>query len=103
MPSSTANAEIYKPSMLKPSPVLLSLSGDGQGPGAIFHADTHQIISSDNPASVGEALEVYCTTGLGDGSDDSVIPPQVAIGGPCGGSPLFRRTDPGDRASAERR
>jgi hypothetical protein len=81
VPSSTANAEIYKPSMLKPSPVLLSLSGDGQGPGAIFHADTHQIISSDNPASVGEALEVYCTTGLGDGSDDSVIPPQVAIGG----------------------
>ena len=62
---------------MAPAPVLFSLSGDGQGQGAILHAGTHQVASSSNPAIAGEALEIYCT-GLVDGS---VIPPQVAIGG----------------------
>ena len=64
-------------SMLKPPPVLFSLSKDGKGPGAILHASTQQLVSSDNPAIAGEALEIY-GTGLTDGS---VIPPQVSIGG----------------------
>jgi uncharacterized protein (TIGR03437 family) len=59
------------------SPVLFSLSGDAQGPGSILHSGTHQVVSSDNPAVAGEALEIYLT-GLTDGG---VIPPQVAIGG----------------------
>jgi galactose oxidase-like protein len=72
-----ATAELYTPPMLVPTPALFSTSGDGQGQGAILHAGTHQLASPDNPAGVGEALEIYCT-GLGDGS---VIPPQVSISG----------------------
>jgi uncharacterized protein (TIGR03437 family) len=72
-----ARAEIYHPAVLVPAPVLLSLSGDGGGQGAILHASTHHVVSPSDPAVVGEALEVY-TTGL---SDNSVIPPQIAIGG----------------------
>jgi hypothetical protein len=72
-----ASAEIYTPPVLVGPPVLLSLSGDGKGQGAILHAGTPQVASSDNRAVLGEALEIYCT-GLAAGS---VIPPQVAIGG----------------------
>jgi len=77
VPSATYSAEIYTPSVKIPAPVLLSLSGDGQGPGAILHAGTQQLVSSSDPAVPGEALEIYCM-GL---QADSVIPPQVAIGG----------------------
>jgi hypothetical protein len=72
-----SSAEIYHPGVLAPAPVLLSLSSDKNGPGAILHAGTHQVVSSSNPASAGEPLEIY-STGLTDGS---VIPPEVAIGG----------------------
>ena len=71
------SAEIYRPPVLTPAPVLLSLSGDGQGQGAILYASTQQLVSPDNPAVAGEALEIYLT-GLTDGV---LIPPQVAIGG----------------------
>jgi hypothetical protein len=71
------SAEIYRPPVLTPAPVLLSLSGDGRGQGAILHASTQQLVSADNPAVAGDALEIFLT-GLNDGS---VIPPQVAIGG----------------------
>jgi WD40 repeat protein len=72
----SSSAELYSPPLLQPAPLLLSLSGDGRGQGAILHAGSHQVVSSSNPAVVGEALEVYCT-GLIDGS---VIPPQVTVG-----------------------
>ncbi|HEY6345790.1 MAG TPA: kelch repeat-containing protein [Bryobacteraceae bacterium] len=72
---SVANAEIYLPAMLMPSPVLYSLPGGTQG--AILHADTRQVVSAANPARAGEAIEVY-GAGLVEGS---IIPPQVAISG----------------------
>lgn len=71
-----SSAEIYTPAVLIPGPVLLSLSGDGQGQGAIQHAGTYRISSADDPAVAGEYLSVYLT-GLMNGS---VIPPQVTIG-----------------------
>ena len=76
-PALTSNAEIYHPAFLVPSPQLFSVSGYGRGQGAILHANTPQVASSDNPAAVGEALEIYLT-GLIAGS---IIPPQVSIGG----------------------
>jgi hypothetical protein len=71
-----ASAEIYHPVVLMPAPALFSLSGDGKGQGAIWHA-AGQVASHSNPAVAGEALSMY-TTSLADGG---VIPPQVAISG----------------------
>lgn len=62
------------------APVLLSVSVDGTGQGAIQHADTYQLVSPANPAVAGEVLLIYCT-GLPDGS--SIIP-QISIGGKRG-------------------
>ena len=73
---SLATAEIYQPAVLVAGPRLLS-SDKGNGQGAILHANTPNVASSDNPATVGEALEIYAT-GL---IDRSAIPPQVSIGG----------------------
>ena len=76
-PSSTASAELYRPAVLVSAPLLFSLSAEGKGQGAIWHATTGQAASPDAPAFAGEILSMY-TTGLADGS---VIPPRVAIGG----------------------
>jgi hypothetical protein len=72
-----SSAEIYTPPVLIPAPALFSISDDGRGQGAIWHAQTGQIASADNPATAGEALSMY-TISLPEGG---VIPPQVFIGG----------------------
>jgi len=74
---STNTAEIYTPTVLIPAPGLFSLSGDGQGQGAIWHATTGVASSSSNPAVAGEALSMY-TNNLVEGG---LIPPQVFVGG----------------------
>ena len=73
-PAATPTAEIYRPSVSRSGPALLSVSG---GQGAILHAGTSRVVSAGDPARSGEILEIYCT-GLMDGS---VIPPQVAVDG----------------------
>ena len=40
-----SSAELYTPAVVVPAPALFSLSGDGQGQGAIWHAQTGQIAS----------------------------------------------------------
>jgi hypothetical protein len=75
--SAISSAELYTPAVLIPAPVLFSLSGDGQGQGAVWHATTGVIALPSSPAVAGEILSM-CTTSLADGS---VIPPQAAIGG----------------------
>ena len=74
---SLASAELYTPPTLVPAPALVSLSGDGRGQGAIFHAGTTHVAAPDDPAAVGEIVEIYCT-GL---NDNSVLVPRVVIGG----------------------
>src|SRR5262249_7743617 len=70
-------AELYIPNVLVSQPVLLSLPGQGSGPGAILHASTRQLASPDNPGVADGALGIL-PHGLTDGG---VIPPQVTIGG----------------------
>jgi uncharacterized protein (TIGR03437 family) len=57
--------------------LLFSLSGDGKGQGAIWHATTGAIASADNPAAAGEVLCLYTTSLIAGG----VIPPEVYFGG----------------------
>lgn len=71
-----SSAELYTPNVLVSALALFSISGDGQGQGAIWHATTGQVASSGAPAVAGEALSMY-TTSLAEGG---VIPPQVIAG-----------------------
>jgi hypothetical protein len=73
----TASAELYHPLSPSSPPALFSLTGDGRGQGAIWHATTGRFASSQDPAVGGDVLSMY-TTSLFEGG---VIPPQVAIGG----------------------
>ena len=73
----TASAELYTPTVLVPAPRLFSLSGDGEGQGAIWDSTTGLVPSPVMPAVAGEILSMY-TSGLSEGN---VIPPQVSIGG----------------------
>ena len=72
-----SSTEIYTPALVIPAPMLFSLSADGSGQGAIWHATTGFTASQDNPAIGGDILSMY-TTNL---SDSDVIPPRVIVGG----------------------
>jgi hypothetical protein len=85
-------AELYHPRNLRSAPALLSLGASGQG--AVLHAGTSRVVSASDPASVGEAIEIY-GTGLNEGG---VIPPQVSIGGRL--AQVLSRPQPGECADA---
>ena len=68
--------ELYTPASLVPAPSLFSLTNDGRGHGAIWHAGTGQVASAGNPAAAGDVLSMY-TTSLAEGG---VIPPGVIVG-----------------------
>jgi hypothetical protein len=70
------SAELYTPAVKVPGPALFSLSGDGKGPGALWHSATGQVVSANSPAVAGEALSMYTTSLIPNGA----LPPQVAIG-----------------------
>lgn len=70
-------AEIYHPVAPVSAPRLFPVSGDAQGRGAIWHAQTGDLASPSHPAAPGEILSMY-TTGL---VTDGAMPPQVAVGG----------------------
>jgi hypothetical protein len=74
---SVSSAEVYRPDVLAPAPTLLSVSGAGDGQGAIYHAGTPYVAGREDPAAAGDEVDILCT-GLSAGA---VIPPQVAIGG----------------------
>jgi hypothetical protein len=74
--SALSTTELYSPTVLVPAPALFSLSGDGKGQGAIWHATTGQIASASSPAVAGDVLSTYTTSLFEDG----VIPPQIAVG-----------------------
>ncbi len=76
-PSATSSAEVYRPVALVPAPALFSISQDGRGQGAIWHAFTGQLASVEAPARAGDILSMYTTTLIAS----SLIPPQVVIGG----------------------
>jgi hypothetical protein len=86
----TSSAELYHPTSASPPPALFSLTGDGRGQGAIWHASTGEIASPGRPASAGEVLSMY-TSGL---AESGVIPPQASIGGRLG-EVLYFGTAPG--------
>jgi len=72
-----ADAEVHTPAAPPPALALFSLSGDGQGQGAIWHAASGTFASADNPAVAGEVLSMY-VSGLVTGGQ---LPPQVTVGG----------------------
>lgn len=74
---SLASAELYSPDQLVPAPDLVSMPGEGQRQGVIFHGGTRHLVTVDDPAGTGETVDIYCT-GLRAGT---VILPRIAIGG----------------------
>jgi hypothetical protein len=74
---SLASVELYHPALASPPPALYSMSGDGQGQGAIWNATTGLVASPQTPAAAGDILSMF-VSGLAEGG---AIPPQVAVGG----------------------
>lgn len=68
-------AELYQPGSVRSVPALLSLGNSEQG--AVLHTGTSRVVSAGDPASAGEAIEIFGTGLISGGA----VPPQVAVGG----------------------
>jgi hypothetical protein len=79
-PAGESSAELSSPPGLGPAPSLFSLSGTGQGQGAIWHGLTGQSVTPDNPAAAGEVLSMYAQYLPGQISV-TAIPPRVVVSG----------------------
>jgi hypothetical protein len=72
-----ATAELYTPERLMPAPSLVSLTGDGRGEGAIYHAGTRYLATRDDPAAADGAIDLD-VRGL---AAESTAPMRMSIGG----------------------
>ncbi len=66
-------------------PAIFAANGSGAGPAAAVHALTGQLLTAQNPTSVGGFVSLY-VTGLGElaevnGLREAVIRPEVTVGG----------------------
>jgi uncharacterized protein (TIGR03437 family) len=77
------------------APGLFSVSGSGQGQGAILHANTSQLANTSRPARPGDFLEIYLT-GLNCEAAQSCAQaaPEVTVGG-VGATVAFAGSAPG--------
>jgi hypothetical protein len=80
-PSATSSAEVYRPASLMPGPSLFSISQDGKGQGAIWHASTGHLASVNAPAIAGEMLSLYTTTLIARKSRLEAAWPRVSFSG----------------------
>jgi len=64
----SSTAEVYQPDELLPAPTIS---------GAIYHAGTSYVAGPEDPAAVGDTIDIQCK-GLGSGS---IVLPQVSLGG----------------------
>ena len=58
------------------APGIFTIAGNGQGPGAILHSSDFSLVSTSNPARIGEIVSIY-STGMGPTS------PQIITGAPA--------------------
>ena len=90
------------------APGIFTISGDGQGVGAVLHSSNFSLVTTSNPAQIGEIISIYATgvgptsidvkTGAPAPVDGTLVPtlstPTVTVGG-ANAQVLFSGLAPG--------